>query len=72
MTYTTARPAIRNKARYVTAPRRRRLPKNKRLARLVAVKRALHFVGFLCYWAVALGLAYLAMLVFMVACLALS
>ena len=34
---------------------------SKKLARLRTARRVLHFIGFLSFWAVVLGLAYLAM-----------
>jgi hypothetical protein len=44
----------------------------KKLARLRTAKRALHFVGFLCYWAIAFSAIYLAMLAAMIVCICLS
>lgn len=45
------------------APRKKR----SKLRRLLSVKRALHFIGFLSFWAVALSITYLAMLAAMAA-----
>lgn len=32
---------------------------SRKLARLRAAKKALHFLGFLCYWAIALSIGFL-------------
>ena len=44
----------------------------KKLARMRAIRRALHFVGFLCYWAIALAAGYLVTLAFLIAMVLLS
>lgn len=51
---------------------RQSLETRKKLARLRAIKRALHFVGFLCYWAIILAASYLAMLAVMITMILLS
>ena len=44
----------------------------KKLRRLRTIKRALHFVGFLAFWAVILGIAYLLSLAAMIVFICLS
>lgn len=48
----------------ITAANRR--AERKKLARLRILKRVLHFIGFLSYWAVALSVTYLVLLAIMV------
>lgn len=71
MTYgnqTAARPCYTYKHRRSTQLSETR----RKMVRLRAIRRALHFVGFLCYWAVILAAGYLAMLAFMIAMILLS
>lgn len=56
-------------AQIVAAQRR---AERKKLARLRTAKRVLHFIGFLCYWAVAYAIMYLAMLAAIIVCICLS
>lgn len=44
----------------------------RKLARLRTIKRLLHFVGFLAYWAVVFSVAYLATLAVLIVCICLS
>ena len=66
--YQTNGQAARYRYQYQTtsAPRPRALP--RKVARLLIAKRVLHFIGFLCFWAVALSVAFLAMLVALAVC----
>ena len=44
----------------------------KRLARQRAIKRLLHFVGFLAYWSVILSVTYLVTLALLIVCILLA
>ena len=74
MTY-SQRPAARSRYNYSTVAviaAAQRKAERKRLARLRTIKRALHFIGFLCYWAVAIAVVYLVMLAVMIVCILLA
>ena len=71
MTYGYQIPARRGYT-YARHTTRQSLETRKKLARQRAIKRALHFVGFLCYWAIILAAAYLSMLAFMITMVLLS
>lgn len=69
MEYQTARTrfdfdavAVRGCCRWCSAPI---ASDRRKLYRLRAAKKALHFFGFLCYWAVALSIGFLAVLAIM-------
>ena len=60
MTY--GQPAARYRFNFETAAQiaaDQRRAERKKLRRLRTIKRVLHFVGFLAYWAIILGIAYL-------------
>lgn len=54
----------------IAATQRRK--EREKLARLRKAKQALHFFGFLCYWAIIAGIASLVFLAAMIVCLYLS
>ena len=58
---TTGTAMTRTRFDFDALPQPQRRKVSKKLARLRTARRVLHFIGFLSFWAVALGLAYLAM-----------
>jgi hypothetical protein len=54
----------------IAATQRRK--EHKKLRRLRAIKRALHFVGFLSYWAIFAGVTWLLALAAMIVCVYLA
>ena len=74
MTY-SQRPATVTRFDFETVARiaaTQRRAERKKLSRLRTIKRVLHFIGFLCFWAVFISAAYLAMLAAMIVCICLS
>ena len=60
MTYGETIP--RTRFQFDAMPKARRKAPSKKLARPRMARRVLHFIGFLSFWAVALSMAYLALL----------